>query len=418
MSEPDTDDHDRITELWNDIPNTFGLARGELLMELGHHLLDAGRFAEALPVVQTAEDLYAEAADEVALGQAAHDRAVILGRLGRHDEQRAADEESIFRYERGHRPDLAGCSRMSLAQTMCLAGRLKEALPVFAAALADFEAAGETEHAANALMGLVQTNVSLGRFPAAQRSLPAAFAAVTQAAPIPVTAMLHELAAQILASRRGAAAATKALRRARAIWDALDGDEEVASCDIRMAMLAITTDGPAAATTALQSLRLERKEAGDVAGVAACDRGIGLAALARGRPRQAERRFEDASAVFAACAAFADAAECDALAARAAAARGDTDAAARALRRAARELAERHRPVAEVGARLDLARLLLDAGDAAGALRQAKRAEAVARHGMADSMLEEAGDLRHAARIADAEQQTAVGLRPAHGFRT
>ena len=398
MHAPDTDD--RIAELWEELPSTFGTARADLLMELGHHLIDADRFDEALPVVETAEELYADGFDDVARGRAAHNRAVILGRLGRLDEQLGAECESIGHYERAQRRDLAGCSRMSLGQTLANAGRPKDALTHFEAARQDFDAAGERHHLANALMCLVDVNVDLGRFRVAATFLAPAFTATTQAAPIPTVARLHELAAQIFECRNGAAAARQPLRQARAIWDALDEQDQVAACDIRLAVLDITTASPEAATTTLQSLRDERRAEEDVAGVAACDRGLGLAALARHQPRQAERRFEAASAVFSAAALFGDASECDALAARALAAQGRPAEAIKPLQRAARHLERYRRPRPEVEARVELARLLLAAGDHKGALREAKRAESVAKHGLPAALVDAARVLRYRAEAA------------------
>lgn len=401
MRAPDTDD--RITELWEELPSTFGTARAELLMELGHHLIEADRFDEALPVVETAEELYADSFDDVARGRAAHNRAVILGRLGRLDEQLAAERESIDHFERAQRRDLAGCSRMSLGQTLANADRLKDALTWFEAARKDFDASGQRHHIANALMCLVDVNVDLGRFTAAAALLAPALAATTQAAPIPTVARLHELAAQILEVCSGPAAAYKPLRHARAIWDALDEQDEVAACDIRAAVVDITADSPQAATTALQALREERRAEEDVAGVAACDRGLGLAALARHQPRQAERFLEAASAVFAAAALFADAAECDALAARAVIAQGRPADAVKPLQRAARRLQRHHRVRPEAEARVELARVLLDQGDAKGALREAKRAESLAKHGILRRELDAARTLRYRAEAALAQ---------------
>ncbi len=397
MNPPDTDDP--IPRLWDELPATFGTARAELLMELGHHLIHAERYDEALPVVQTAEELYLESSDDEALGRAAHNRAVIFGGLGRLDEQLVAESESIEHYERVQRFDSAGCSRMSLAQTLCSAGRLKEALPIFEAALENFTACDEPHHRANALMSLLDTNVSLGSFTAASRLLRPTFTATTQAAPIPVVARLHELAAEVLEVKHGTESATKALRCARAVWDAVDDETRVAACDIRIAVLAIA-DAPSSAARTLRSLRYERRRAGDAAGVAACDRGLGLVALANNKPRKAGRRFEDASVVFAACALFADAAECDALAIRAALAVGAGPEVIPTLRRTVKYLDEFHRPVAEVRARLDLAQVLIDNGEPRAAAREAKRAESVARRGILRPELAQATSLREQAQAA------------------
>lgn len=399
MNPPDTDDP--IAQLWDQLPTTVGIDRAELLMELGHHLIDAERYDEALPVVQTAEELFIESFDDEALGRAAHNRAVILGGLGRLDEQLAADRESVERYERAQRYDRAGCSRMSLAQTLCFAGRIKEAVPIFEAALDNFTACGEPHHRANALMSMLDAYISLGRFTAASRLLRPAYTATTQAAPIPIVARLHELAAQILEVKRGPEQATKALQRARAIWDALDDQTAAAACDIRIAVLRITSGSPSGAASTLRTLRDERRHAEDAVGVAVCDRGLGLAALARDKPQKAERRFEDAAAVFAACAHFADAAECDALAAQAALAGGAAaDVVIPRLRRAAKYLNQCHRPVAEIRARLDLAQALLDSDDARAAVREAKRAESMARRGILHPELDAARTIRWHAEAA------------------
>jgi tetratricopeptide (TPR) repeat protein len=384
----------RISELWDELPSATGTARGDLLMELGEHLLEADRHSEALPVLETAQELFEDAGIDLLAGRAAHNRGVILGHLGRPDEQLAAERNSIDLYELAQRRDLAGCSRMSLGIHLRDRGHVKEALPVFEAALEDFTAAGERFHRGSALMAILDAHVDLGRFSAATRFLRPTLAALAAHAPIPAVATLHGVAAAIHDARGKTEDALARIRQARAIWDALDDEEEVARCDIRSAVLSITTDGPEAAITTLQALRPERQEAGDVAGVAASDRGLGLAALARRHPHQALRRFDDAAAVFHACALFSDSAECDALAARALADLGRCDEARARLRAAVPVLERLHRPRAEAGARVLLSRLLLDAGDTKAALREAKRAESIARRGILATELQESRVLR------------------------
>jgi tetratricopeptide (TPR) repeat protein len=392
MNPPDLDG--RITELWDAIPTTIGTARADLLLELADRLMEAERHDEALPVLETAEELFVEHGPGWLAGRAAHNRGVVLGHLGRRDELLAAERESIQHYAEGQRHDLAGCSRMSLGFHLRAGGQIAEALASFLTAEADFRATGEQAHRANALLAVVESEVDLGRFPSAERRIHPTLAALASTAPVPSVARLHELAAQVFEVRRGPELALKALRNARAVWDALDEEGDVARCDIRTAVLTIGTDGPEAASTILQTLRLERQEAGDVPGVAACDRGLGLAALERNQPHQALRRFEDAAAVFHASALFADAVECNALAAEATAAVGRAEEARKALTRLLPSLARHHRPVAELRARLRLTELLLAAGDTRGALREAKRAESIARRGRMDHALDDARRLR------------------------
>jgi tetratricopeptide (TPR) repeat protein len=390
----------RITELWEELPGAVGSAKGDLLLELADHLVTAERHHEALPVLETAEEVLVEHGHEWLAGRAAHNRGVVLGRLGRPDEQLAAEEASIAHYSAGHRHDLAGCSRMSLGFHLRAGGRVKEALASFLAAEAEFRASDERVHLGNALVAILEAEIDLGRFPAAERRLGPTLDVVAATAPVPAVARLHELAAQVFTVRRAPETAKKALRNARAVWDALDEDEDAARCDIESAILSIATEGPKAASTTLQALRAERKELADVPGVARCDRGLGLVALERGRPNQALRRFEDAAVVFQASALFAEGAECDALAAEAIAAAGRTDEARRLLARIVPALARHHRPCAEVRARLTLARLLLDDRDARGALREAKRAESIARRARMDADLDTARRLRHEATRA------------------
>lgn len=300
MNPPETDP--AIAELWDEIPKVFGTARADVLMELAEHLMEAERHSEAVPVLETSQELYVEAGVDWMAGRVAHNLGVALGHLGREAEQRAAEQESIERFERAQRRDLAGCSRMSLGLHLRKAGRLKEALAAFRAAACDFADANEPLHKANALLAELEAEVDLGRFPVAARLLGPALHALAPVAPVASVARLHELAAQVFEVRNGPAAAQPILRRARAVWDALDDQDEVAKCDIRSAVLLIYTDRPEAAATTLQSLRPERQEAGDPAGVAACDHGLGVAALARKRPLQALRLFDDAATVFQAAA--------------------------------------------------------------------------------------------------------------------
>lgn len=393
MNPPETDPP--MTELWDEIPKVFGTARADVLMELAEHLMEAERHSEAVPVLETSRELYVEAGVDWMAGRVAHNLGVALGHLGREAEQLAAEQESIERFERAQRRDLAGCSRMSLGLHLRKAGHLKEALAAFRAAAGDFADANEPLHRANALLAELEAELDLGRFPAAARLLGPALQALAPVAPVGSVARLHELAAQVFEVRSGPAAAQPILRRARAVWNALDDEDEVAKCDIRSAVLLIDTDGPEAAATTLQSLRPERQEAGDPAGVAACDHGLGLAALARKRPHQALRLFDDAATVFQACGLLGEAAESEALAAIAMVALGRSSDALPQLRRVAPVLAACHRPRAEVDARLALARLFLAAGDAKAALREAKRAESLARRGLLDPQLEQAHLLRN-----------------------
>lgn len=399
MNPPDLDR--RITELWDEYPTAVGTARGDLLLELADHLMEADRPREALPVLETAEDLFLELGLEWLAGRAAHNRGVVLGHLGRADEQLAAEQQSIHHYTNGQRHDLAGCSRMSLGFHLRAAGRMKEALAAFLAAEHDFRAADERLHLGNALLAILEVEVDLGRFPSAERRVRPTLAVLAATAPVPTVARLHELAADVFEVRCGPAMAQRALRNARAIWDALDEEGDVAKCDIRSAVLAIATDGPETATTTLLGLRAERQEMGDVPGVAACDRGLGLAALAGAQPVPARRRFEDAAAVFQASALFADAVECDALAAEAAAQAGAPDQARCELARLVPSLARHHRPRAELRARLELGRLLLAAGDRRAARREAGRAASIARRGGLHGALDEARLLRHRAETPE-----------------
>jgi tetratricopeptide (TPR) repeat protein len=394
MDSPDTDR--RITELWDGIPSAVGTARAGLLLELADHLMEAERHDEALPVLETAHDLLVEAGDDRLAGRAAHNRGVVLGCLSRPDERIAAEHEAIDHYERAQRRDLSGCSRMALGFHLAAAGRVKEALPVFLAAEADFKLADERLHLGNAMLAIMEALVDLGRFPAAERRLRPTLAVLAATAPVPAVARLHELAAIVFENRRGTDLAQKALRNARAVWDALDEETHVAACDIRNAVLTVGAD-PKAASMVLKQLRLDRQAAGDVDGVAACDRGLGLAAATRHRPHQALRRFEDAAAVFQACALFADAAECDALAAGALADLGRHDEAVNRFRQALPALAALHRPRAEAEARVRLAQLLLVAGDTKAALREAKRAESIARRGIINPLLDASRQVRHRA---------------------
>lgn len=394
MDSPDTDR--RIAELWDGIPGAVGTARAGLLLELADHLMEAERDSEALPVLETAQELLVEAGDDRLAGRAAHNRGVVLGRLSRPDERLAAELEAIDLYERAQRRDLSGCSRMALGFHVAAAGRVKDALPVFLAAEADFKLADERMHLGNAMLAILEALVDLGRFPAAERRIRPTLSVLAATAPVPAVARLHELAATVFENRRGPDLARKALRNARAVWDALDEEAHVAACDIRRAVLTVAAD-PKAASTALKRLRLERQAAGDADGVAACDRGLGLAMLARRRPHQALRRFDDATAVFQACALFADAAECDALAAGALADLGRHGEAVTRLRHALPTLAGLHRPRAEAEGRVRLAELHLAAGEAKAALREAKRAESIARRGIINPLLDASRQVRHRA---------------------
>ena len=402
MEGPDFDR--RIAQLWDAIPASHGRTRAEHLLELSQHLMEADRLREALPVVETAEELFLEVHDHGSAGCAAHNRAVILGRLHRPDEAIGAERISIEAFLRDQRPDLAGGSRMSLAFQLRFSGRLKEALVEFRTATEEFEAGHcEPVHLAHALMAIIEIEIELGRYPAAAKVLRRAMALAAAAAPIPQVARLHDLAATVLEVRSGHHAAIKALRRARAVWEACDEDTHVAACDIRIATLSMHEGAPDEATTILKSLREERKDAGDVAGVAACDRGIGRAALERGRPHQALRRLEDAATVFHACGLFGAAAESDALAAQALAETGRKEEAVKLLRSALRGLRALHRPHAEAKALVLLAGLLLNTGDARAAQRAAARAQSIARRGQFHAELAGAEQLkRHAADRADA----------------
>jgi len=395
MDSPDTDR--RIAELWDGIPASAGPARADLLLELADHLMEADRDSEALPVLETAQDLLVDAGDDRLAGRAAHNRGVVLGRLFRPDEQLAAEGEAITFYERAQRRDLAGCSRMSLGFHLRTAGRLREALAVFLLAEEDFGATHERGHLANAMLAIVEAQVDLGRFPAAHRRLRSTLKVLADAAPVAAVARLHELAATVFEVRSGSEVASRALRNARAVWDALDEEMHVAACDRGIAVLTVGAD-PKAASDVLKQLRLERQEAGDVDGVTACDRGIGLALLARRRPHQALRCFDDAAAVFQACALFADAAECESLAAAALIGLGRDDEAAARIRAALPALSTR--PRAEAAARACLAALLLKAGEPKAALREAKRAESIARRGLLNDELNRARELRHRAETA------------------
>lgn len=369
----------RITELWEGIPGAIGTARADLLMELADHLMEAERHTEALPVLETAQELFAEAGTDWLVGRAAHNRGAVLGQLGRPDERLEAELESIGGYERGQRRDLAGCSRMALGIHLRSAGRLEEAAAAFRAAVEDFAAANEMEHQGHAMVAVLEAEIDLGRLADAERLLQPTLAAVAATAPIPVVAQVHQLAALVLEVRCGPEAALHALRNARAVWDALNDDNEVATCDIRSAILNIDLEGPKAAVKLLLNLRPERQLFGDVAGVASCDRGLGLAALARRRPERALRHLESAATVFQACALFADAAECESLAATALAQVGRTCEAIDQLRRVAPTLATLDRPLAEMVARLTLADLLVSEGDVRRAAREATRAASIAR---------------------------------------
>lgn len=407
MDQPlDVDRH--ITELWDDLPNHAGTARAELLMELAEHLLNTERYSEALPALEIAEEAFVETHHDRLAGRAAHNRGVVLGHLHRHEERLAAERSAIDHYGRADRRDLAGCSRMALGFHLRNDGQLKRAVPIFKAAVADFEASRQLMHLGNALMALLEAEIDLGRFPAALRLLRPTSKVLATTAPIPVVASYHELAATVFEHRSGPGRAIRELRSARAVWDAFDEVDAVARCEIRMATLSIETEGPKAAVTALQSLRPERRDAGDVAGVAACDRGLGMAALERNRPNQALRRLEDAAAVFNAAGLLADAAECDALAAEALRRLGRADEAQRQLRRVLPTLVSLHRPIAEADARLSLARLHLDAGEPVAAHRQAKKAESIGRRGIVNTLLDGSrAVLAEAARRSAGEPATA-----------
>jgi tetratricopeptide (TPR) repeat protein len=383
----------RITELWEELPQATGSTRADLLLELAHHLLQAERHSEAVPALEIAEELYLACGNDRLAGRAAHNRGVVLGHLERHDEVLAAEERSIELYERAQRRDLAGCSRMSLGCHLRNQGRLKQAVPLFRAALEDFRSSRELMHEGNALMALLEAEIDLGRFAAAERLLRPTREALATTAPIAAVATFHERAADVLEVRRGHDRAIAALLRARAVWDALDEDEGVARCDIRVAVLSLPLHGPEATASTLVGLRAERKEAGDPAGVAACDRGLGLVALHRRRPRRAGRLLRDAGAVFEACGLSAEAAECEALEAGALLLAGDADEARRRLRSVLPRLVRLHRPGAEARARLVLGRASLQLGDAAAAARQAKQAEAIGRRGVVNSVLDEAREL-------------------------
>ncbi len=402
----------RIAELWEGIPEATGTARADLLMELADHLMEAERHSEALPVLETAEELFVEAGVDWLVGRAAHNRGVVLGRLGRPDEQLEAEYESISAYERGQRQDLSGCSRMALGIHLRAAGRLKEAAAAFRAAVEDFSASDEMEHRGHAMVAVLEAEIDLGRLAPAERLLQPTLAVVAATAPVPVVASVHLLAAQVLEARRGPAAALHALRNARAVWDALGDDDSVATCDIRTAVLTIDTEGPKAAVKLLRDLRPERQLAGDVAGVAACDRGLGLAALARHRPQQALRYLDIAATVFQACALFADAAECESLAGSALAQLGRTSEAIDQLRRVAPTLATLDRPLAEMAARLTLADLLVSEGDPRRAAKEAKRAASIARRAqLADDLARARALAAGASRqpVGEPEQRHAAG---------
>jgi tetratricopeptide (TPR) repeat protein len=383
MNPPDLDRH--ITELWDDLPNHTGTAKAEHLMVLADHLMKADRHREALPVLETAEELCIEGSVQWLAGRAAHNRAVVLGELGRPAEQLEAERVSIARYLADDRRDLAGCSRMALAFHLRTAGRLAEATKTFEAALDDFTATRERGHRAQALLSLLETELLRGRYRMAQRLLPKTHEAAAQAAPVADVARFHELAAEVLLARHGSRLAIRATRKARAVWDALDDEEQVARCDILLATLELQTG--ASDLDELErrflDLRAERQLADDPAGVARCDLGLGHLVVARGLDDLALPRFEDAATVFDACALVADAAEAEA---HAAACLGRLDPSPESvgrLRAAAAQLRRLHRTRGELGARLELAAMLRAVGDDLAASAEEKRAEAiVARSGI------------------------------------
>ena len=409
MPRPDLDR--RINELWDEIPASFGASRAERLLELAHCMYETDRRAETVAMLETAEELFGEAGDDHGVGRAAHNRACALGRLHRTSERDEAERTSIAAFDRAGRPDLAGCSRMALAQYLRAGGHLKQSLAVLLVADANFATAGEDGHRASARVAILDARVDLGQFAAAERALRPALEAATTYAPVPEVARLHELAARIHEVRSGPGAAIAASRRARAVWDALDEEANVAACDIHIAILTIAVD-PATAAKALRRFRAERKVMSDGAGVAACDHGLGLVAAGRGRHAKALRRFEEAATVFEAYGLFGPATDSRTSAAEALAALGRDNDALALLSQVIPAAVRFHRPLVELRARLLAAELLLEQGDFGAGAREARKAGTIARRAANQRDLERAQALRRQAEAPVSSRQPSPGPHP------
>ena len=301
-ADPDGVDHaDQAAEidaLWNHLPHTAGDERAEVLDQLGGALVQRGKHADALTVVEAARTLYDELGAVVDVARCDHNAGVILAELHRLDESVERYRLAAERYAVTLCWSEAATSWRAVADLLADAGDTAGALEALHNAAELHADADEVVRAALTLMDLGELLLDVDRPDDARQALGRARQALRTDGALLWVARCDQLLAEVARFDGRWDEAFDLVEAARAVFDAADMDGDRDRCDDLWCSVLIDAGRSDEAVVRLERARLTRQSEGDPVGVAWCDLHLSRALDRLGDPEGAARHRRRARAVF------------------------------------------------------------------------------------------------------------------------
>jgi len=292
------DEAAEIDALWNHLPRTDGEARAEVLDQLGGALVQRGKHADALMVVDAARTLYEELGSVIDVARCDHNAGVILAELNRLDEARHRYRVAAERYTVVLCWGEAATSWRAVADLLADAGDVDGALAALATAAQLHADADEPVRAALALMETGELLLDEERAEEGRAVLEQARRALRADGALLWVARCDQLLAEAARAEGRWDEAFELVEAARAVFDAADMDGDRDRCDDLWCSVLIDAGRSDEAIVRLERARVTRQSEGDPVGVAWCDLHLSRAHDRLGDPEAAATHRRRARAVF------------------------------------------------------------------------------------------------------------------------
>jgi tetratricopeptide (TPR) repeat protein len=292
------DETAELDALWNHLPRTAGEERAEVLDQIGGLLVQRGKHADALTVVESARTLYEELGAVVDVARCDHNAGVILAELHRMEESVERYRLAAERYGATLCWSEAATSWRAVADLLADAGDDESALAALRTASQLHADADEPVRAALTRMELGELLLDVDRAVEARAELEGARQALRADGALLWVARCDQLLAEVARTEGRWAEAFELVEAAHAVFDAADMDGDRDRCDDLWCSVLIDAGRSDEAIVRLERARRTRQSDGDPVGVAWCDLHLSRALDRLGDPEGAARHRRRARAVF------------------------------------------------------------------------------------------------------------------------
>jgi tetratricopeptide (TPR) repeat protein len=300
----DPEEVDRANEaveldaLWNHLPHAVGEERAEVLDQIGGLLVQRGKHADALAVVEAARSLFEELGAVVEVARCDHNAGVILAELHRVEESAVRYRQAAERYGATLCWSEAATSWRAVADLLADAGEIEDALVALRTAAQLHADADEPVRAALTLMEVGELLLDAEQAEGARDVLAQARLALRTDGALLWVARCDQLLAEVARTEGRWQEAFELVEDARAVFDAADMEGDRDRCDDLWCSVLIDAGRSDEAIVQLERARLLRQSDGDPVGVAWCDFHISRALDRLGDPEGAASHRRRARAVF------------------------------------------------------------------------------------------------------------------------